>query len=129
MNAKRFYGQETCTYGDDEFEKLIDLGRARHGAAIGVASIARYLGIKRTVTSRDDPVFPFTFACFPPNLACHAVLAISGDKEFWEVVNYYGPYGPVVDRIKISQLDIVSTWPGCDHGFRQFWHLEIENET
>jgi hypothetical protein len=127
LNAKRFYGYDTPAYGDTEFEYLIDLARARYGSAIDVESVARHLGLNRQPIPRAGAHFhfPFTFACFPPKLRCHDVLAIAGDSATWQVVNYRGPYGPVVDWVTVKDLQIVPTWQDCDHDFRKFWHITI----
>ena len=128
LNAKRFYGYDTPSYGDKEFDYLVHISGAQFGAAIHIDTVAQYLGLTRVTIPRvlAHLHFPFTFACYPPRLPCHDVLAISGSKSTWKVVNYHGPHGSVVCKKRIKDLNIVKTWFGCDHKFRQFWHISLE---
>ena len=111
LNAKRFYGLSTPTYGDDEFEKLIDLANARHGTALCLDNVARYLGLWRIPLQRSDAAkcFPFTFGFWPPDLRSHCALAIGGTSSRWKVVNYYRK-GPLVDWVDVGNIEFT---PDC----------------
>ncbi len=128
LNAKRFYGLSTCLPGSFEYEKLIDMAACRAGAAIHIDKAAEYLGLKRTRIPRGDAHehFPFSFACYPPKMTLHAILAIGGMKDIWTVVNYRIYRGPTVESVKVSDLDLLSLPQGSeDQAFRQFWHVSI----
>jgi len=126
LNAKRFYGFDTPTYGDEEFEKLIDIGRARYGSTICHEEVAQAIGVTRKVVAREaaHSHFPFTFGCWPPKMRLHCVLAIGGTKDAWTLVNYRGPFGSVIESIKVKDLEIIDCWDEVkNQDFRQFHQI------
>ena len=128
LNAKRFYGFNTPTYGDDEFEELIDIAAARNGSTIHIRKVAEKIGVKRKIIPRASAHlhFPFTFSCWPPKMRIHSVLAIGGTKHCWTLVNYRGPNGPVVEVVKVNDLEIIGyTDEQSDQDFRQFHQIEM----
>lgn len=128
LNAKRYYRLSTCLPGSFEYEKLIDMAVCRAGAAIHIDKVAEYLGLRRTRILRKDAYkhFPFTFACFPPKMTLHAVLAVGGMKDIWTVVNYRAYRGSTVESVRVSDLDLLTLPRGSeDQAFRQFWHISI----
>lgn len=123
LNAKRYYGFDTCTYGDDEFERLVDMAACRYGSAIHITEVADYLHLNRITIDQSDLRLPFTFSCFPPDRRLHCVLCIDISPEKWHLVNYW-KCGPVMDWVSVSDIDFVAIPLGCeDQDFRKFHHL------
>lgn len=128
LNAKRYYGFSTPTYGDEEFDVLMELAKAKSGPAINVLGAARCLGLDIKSVSRTSAHrhFPFSFACWPPNAGLHNVLAIGGSEKCWTVVNYRSHKGPTVETIPVEKFNFLPIPEGTeDQVFRQFRHIFI----
>ncbi len=126
LNARIYYGLVAPTYGEIEFEKLIDLGRCRYGSVLEIDKVADRLELKRVIISRNEAEhhFPFEFSSFPPARRSHSALAIGGNKDKWIVINYWCGRGPVVDELTKSDIEFIPVPLGAaGQDFRRFHHI------
>ncbi len=108
LNAKRYHGLPTCKPGDREFEWLVDFSFARNGSCLRRDELCERLGVRLVEVSMEEAHLnlPVSFACWPPGCRSHEVLAIGGNADEWELVNYRIKTGPVVERVKVVDLKI-----------------------
>lgn len=106
-NALRWYGLPSPEHPSDEWEHLIDLGCARHGAVIRAEAVARHLGLVMVEADIEDRPVPAMLACWNPGVgtALHAVLVIAWRGDHATVVNYRGDDGPLVETLELSDND------------------------
>lgn len=103
-NALRWHGLPSPEHPSDEWEKLVDLGGARHGSVIFPKAVAEYLGLTMKKTGMRDKRLPLMLTVWNPSVgtSLHVVLVVTWSAAGATVVNYRGDEGPLVETLKLS---------------------------
>lgn len=96
INAHIFYGGDKIQ--GEEYQRLVDLVKARYGSALSIEKAHEYLNIERkplSILTFDilraclEIGLPVELSVFPPKASYHSILAVAVVKDVIEVTNLY----------------------------------------
>ena len=131
-NALRWHGLPSPEHPSDEWEALVDLGGARHGAVIDPQAVAECLGLTMKRTGMKKKLLPLMLTVWNPEIgtSLHVVLVVAWGATEATVVNYRGNEGPLVETLELSNEDMP---PRLEHWTKLYlpkpgnvnrrWHL------
>ncbi len=103
-NALRWHGLDSPEHPSKEWEALVDIGGARHGAVISPEAVAQHLGLIMKRTGMKRKLLPLMLSVWNPDIgtALHVVLVVAWTNAGATVVNYRGTAGPLVETLELS---------------------------
>ena len=106
-NALRWHGRASPEHPSPEWEKLIDLGGARHGPVIATTTVATYLGLMMEPRGMRPKRLPLMLTVWNPEVgsSLHVVLVVAWGFAGATVVNYRTETGPLVETLELSNED------------------------
>ena len=101
-NALRWHGLPSPEHPSEEWERLVDIGHARHGPVIATEEVVAHLGLVRREAKIYEGDLPLLLTVWNPEVgsALHDVLVIAWTLKGPTVVNYRGAAGPLIETLR-----------------------------